>query len=116
VANSTLFGVLGLLGEALALARGLGLSSDAAFEVLAVTPLAAQAERRRPSIEGGDYPTRFSLSLARKDADLIRDAAEAVGADLRLGAAARAWLAEAEEGDERDRDYSAVLAHILRSG
>jgi 3-hydroxyisobutyrate dehydrogenase-like beta-hydroxyacid dehydrogenase len=115
VANSTLFGVLGALGEALALARALGLSSDAAFEVLAATPLAAQAERRRPSIESGDYPTRFSLSLARKDADLIRDAAETVGVDLRLGAAARAWLAEAEAAGWGDRDYSAMLAHILRS-
>jgi 3-hydroxyisobutyrate dehydrogenase-like beta-hydroxyacid dehydrogenase len=115
VANSTLFGVLGVLGEALALARALGLSSDAAFEVLAVTPLAAQAERRRPSIESGDYPTRFSLSLARKDADLIRDAAESVGAELRLGAAARAWLAEAEAAGWGERDYSAMLAHILRS-
>jgi 3-hydroxyisobutyrate dehydrogenase/2-hydroxy-3-oxopropionate reductase len=115
VANSTLFGVLGVLGEALGLARALGLSSDAAFEVLTVTPLAAQAERRRPSIESGDYPTRFSLSLARKDADLIRDAADSVGGELRLGAAARAWLAEAEAAGWGDRDYSAVLAHILRS-
>ena len=115
VANSTLFAVLGVLGEALGLARALGLSSDAAFEVLTVTPLAAQAERRRPSIESGDYPTRFSLSLARKDADLIRDAADSVGGELRLGAAARAWLAEAEAAGWGDRDYSAVLAHILRS-
>ena len=48
VANSTLFGVLGVLGEALALAEGLGLSREAAFAVLAATPVAAQAERRRP--------------------------------------------------------------------
>jgi 3-hydroxyisobutyrate dehydrogenase-like beta-hydroxyacid dehydrogenase len=115
VANSTLFGVLGLLGETLALGRGLGLSPEAAFDVLAVTPVAAQAERRRPSIEADDYPTRFALSLARKDADLIRDAAEAVGADLRLGAAAREWLVEAEKAGSGDLDYSAVLAHILRS-
>lgn len=116
MANSTLFGVLGVLGEALALARGLGLSWEAAFEVLAVTPLAEQAERRRPSLESGDYPTRFSLSLARKDADLIGDAAKSSGVELRLGAAARAWLAEAEAAGRGDVDYSAVLAHILESG
>jgi 3-hydroxyisobutyrate dehydrogenase-like beta-hydroxyacid dehydrogenase len=51
VANSTLFGVLGLLGEALALAEGLGLARETAFDVLAKTPLAAQANRRRRSIE-----------------------------------------------------------------
>jgi 3-hydroxyisobutyrate dehydrogenase-like beta-hydroxyacid dehydrogenase len=113
VANTTLFGVLSLLGEALALAKGLGLSRDAALEVLAATPLAAQAERRRPSIETGDYPARFSLSLGRKDADLIIDAATASGVELRIGAAAQTWLTEADDAGWGDRDYSAVLAWIL---
>jgi 3-hydroxyisobutyrate dehydrogenase-like beta-hydroxyacid dehydrogenase len=113
VANSTFFGVLGVLGEALTLARALGLPDDVAFEVLAATPLAAQAERRRPSLESGEYPARFSLSLARKDAELILAAAAAAGADLRLAKAARTWLQEAEEAGLGDLDYSAVLAHML---
>lgn len=112
VANSTLFGVLGVLGEALALADRLGLSRDVAFEVLAASPLAAQAERRRSSIETRQYPPRFALALARKDADLILDAAAASGADLRLIAAARTWLAQAEAAGRGDLDYSAVLAQI----
>jgi 3-hydroxyisobutyrate dehydrogenase-like beta-hydroxyacid dehydrogenase len=113
VANLTLLGVLGLLGEALALARGLGLSRETAFEVLAATPLAAQAERRRPSIESGEYPARFSLSLARKDAELISDAAAEAGVDVRVTKAARTWLADANEAGWADRDYSSVLAWIL---
>lgn len=112
VANLTLFGTLGVLGETLALAQGLGLSPDTAFEILAATPLAAQAERRRRSIETGDYPPRFSLSLAHKDADLI---AGASGIDLRLATAARAWLADADDAGLGDLDYSAVLARILGS-
>jgi 3-hydroxyisobutyrate dehydrogenase/2-hydroxy-3-oxopropionate reductase len=59
VANATLFGVLGLLGEALALAQGLGLPRDVAFEVLSTTPLAEQARRRRTTLEAGDYPSRL---------------------------------------------------------
>jgi len=113
VANSTLFGVMGVLGEALALARALGLPDDMAFEVLAATPLAAQADRRRPSLEGGEYPARFSLSLARKDAELILAAAAAAGADLRLAKAALAWLEDAEGAGLGNQDYSAVLAHML---
>jgi 3-hydroxyisobutyrate dehydrogenase-like beta-hydroxyacid dehydrogenase len=113
VANTTLFGTLGVLGEALALADGLGLPRDVAFEVLAGTPVAAQAERRRPSVETGEYPQRFSLSLARKDAELIAEAAATAGVDLRLAAAARSWIREAEEAGLGDADYSAVLAHIL---
>ncbi len=96
VANTTLFGTLGVLGEALALAEGLGLSRETAFEVLAATPVAAQAERRRGAIESGDYPARFALALARKDADLVAQAAEEAGVDLRVAEAARSWLIEAE--------------------
>ena len=108
VANSSLFGVIGALGEALALATALGLSRETAFEVLAATPLATQAERRRPGVESGKYPPRFPLRLARKDADLIAEQ----GLDLRLLEAARSWLAEAGDGD---RDYSAVLERILEA-
>src|SRR5438093_10838266 len=107
VANSTLFGVIGVLGEALALADAIGLEREKAFEVLSTTALADQAERRRPAVESGEYPPRFPLRLARKDADLIAEQ----GLDLRLLEAARSWLAETEDGD---RDYSAVLERITR--
>jgi 3-hydroxyisobutyrate dehydrogenase-like beta-hydroxyacid dehydrogenase len=113
VANTALLGVLGVLGEALALGNQLGLSRNSAFEVLDTTPLAAQASRRRPSIERSEYPRRFALSLARKDGDLILAAARESGTDLRLTAAARAWFAEAEDAGLADRDYSAVLERIV---
>jgi 3-hydroxyisobutyrate dehydrogenase-like beta-hydroxyacid dehydrogenase len=113
VANSTLVGVIGVLGEALALAAGLGLSRETAFEVLAKTPLGAQAERRRDSFESGEYQPRFPLWLARKDADLILEAAAAAGIDVRLADAARAWLADAEARERGGDDYSAVLAEIV---
>lgn len=112
VANTTLFGALGVLGEALALAEALGLSGDKAFELLAATPIAAQAERRRPAIESGEYPVRFSLALAKKDADLVADAAARADVELRLAEAARSWLADAESAGLGDRDYAAVLTRI----
>lgn len=116
VAAATLFGTLGTLGEAIALARGLGLSREATYQVLAATPLAAQAERRRAAIETGEYPPRFPLALARKDASLIDEAAVVAHVDLRLTRAAETWLAEAEEAGSGGRDYSAVLATILHGG
>jgi 3-hydroxyisobutyrate dehydrogenase-like beta-hydroxyacid dehydrogenase len=109
VANSTLFGSLGVLGEALRLADRLGLSREAAFEVLAATPIAAQAERRRAALEANDYPPRFPLSLARKDADLVAEAAP----ELRLAQAAQSWLAEADDASWGERDYAALLAWVL---
>ena len=114
VANSTLFGALGVLGEALALGDALGLARDVTFDVLATTPSAAQAERRRPSLESGDYPRRFALSLALKDAELVAAAATDAGRDLRLADAARAWFADAEAAGWGQRDYSSVLEIIAR--
>ena len=113
VANTTLVGLIGLLGEALSLADALGLSRDAAFDVLGKTALASQAERRRQAVESGEFPPRFALYLARKDADLILDAAARSGTELRLVKGARDWLADAEEAGLGEDDYSAVLARIL---
>ena len=113
VANSTLLGALGVLGEALALAQKLELSPEATFEVLSGTPLAAQAERRREAFETGEYPLRFALALALKDADLISAAAAAAdGPDLKVAEAVRQWFAEAVEKGAGADDYSSILAHI----
>jgi 3-hydroxyisobutyrate dehydrogenase/2-hydroxy-3-oxopropionate reductase len=113
VANATLVGTIALLGETLALADAVGLPRETTWEILAATPLDAQAERRRPVIESGDYPPRFRLSLARKDAELVEAAADAVGLDLPELGAARTHLAAAEAAGLGEEDYSAVLKHIL---
>lgn len=112
VANSTLFGSLGVLGEALALADALGLNRDTAYDVLSGTPVAAQAERRRGALESGEFPRRFALALALKDAGLVTAAADAAGAEMRLAAAARSWLADAVAAGLGDEDYSRVLELI----
>ena len=113
VANATLVGTIALLGETLALADGLGLPRETVFDVLSVTPLAAQAERRRPAIEAGEYPPRFTLSLAHKDAELVQEAAAAAGRELPALAAARDHLAAAERAGLGAEDYAAVLKQIL---
>jgi 3-hydroxyisobutyrate dehydrogenase-like beta-hydroxyacid dehydrogenase len=100
IANFTLFGVLGVLG-------------DVVFQLLATTPVAAQAERRRPAIERNEYPPRFRLALAKKDVDLLAEAAE--GLDLRVFQAARSWLTDAAASGRGALDYSAVLAQIIES-
>lgn len=114
VANSTLFDVLCALGEAIALGERLGLRREEVFEILAATPLAEQAERRRAAIESDDYPPRFKLSLAHKDAELVVAAAKEAGLDVRLGEAARSWLADAEAAGLGELDYSGTLKVVLR--
>jgi len=111
VANFTLFGVLGIIGEALVAADALGLSRESTFDVLAATPIAAQAERRRPAIESVEYPPRFALSLARKDVELLTAAVARL--DLRVLEAARSWLVDADTAGRGREDYAAVLAQIM---
>ena len=113
VANATLVGTMTLLGETLALADALGVSRDVAFPILAMTPLAAQADRRREPLETDEFPRRFGLELARKDAELIVEAATNSGLDLRVLKAAADWFAEAERAGLGDRDYSEVLKAII---
>ncbi|HEX5469119.1 MAG TPA: NAD(P)-dependent oxidoreductase [Gaiellaceae bacterium] len=112
VANSTLLGVLSLLGEALALGERLGLETEVVFDVLASTPLGAQAKRRRPAVQEGRYPRRFALGLAAKDGDLVVEDAGRVSLDLRLASAARDWFRSAESEGWGELDYSAILAFI----
>ncbi len=113
LANAALLGTLTVLGETLALAEALELSREAAAEVLAATPLAEQTRRRLPLIKAGDYPRRFALSLARKDADLIAATCAEAGIEAPALVAARAWLATAEAEGRGDADYTATLATIL---
>jgi 3-hydroxyisobutyrate dehydrogenase-like beta-hydroxyacid dehydrogenase len=113
VANATLVGTMTLLGETLALADALGVPREVAFRVLAWTPLAAQAERRREPLTTGEFPRRFHLALARKDAELVSEAAAAAGVDVRVLAAAATWFADAEAAGLGEEDYSTVLRRIL---
>jgi 3-hydroxyisobutyrate dehydrogenase-like beta-hydroxyacid dehydrogenase len=106
-ANAGLFGVVAVLAETLALLDRAGVERETAFAVLARTPLAEQAARRRPAIEAGEYPPRFALRHARKDAELARDRALPV-----LGAVAT-WLEGAQAAGLGDRDHVALAGHIL---
>ena len=113
VANLSLIGSPGLLGEALLLGRCLGLETDLVFEILSNTPLAPQAARRHTAVQENDYPLRFALELASKDADLIVDAAKAPGVDLAMAASLGDRFAAAQAEGRGGDDYSAILASIL---
>jgi 3-hydroxyisobutyrate dehydrogenase len=71
-------------------------------------------ERVRANIESGDYPPNFKLRHAAKDLRLVMEAATRAGRDLKVSAAARAWLDSAVEKGAADLDYSAVVATIIR--
>jgi 3-hydroxyisobutyrate dehydrogenase-like beta-hydroxyacid dehydrogenase len=112
VANSTLGALMTGLGEALALADGLGLDQRDVLDVLADSAIGVTARGKRRLIETGQFPPNFKLGLARKDLRLVSDAARDAGVELRVAPEAGRWLADADQAGLGDLDYSAVVAHI----
>lgn len=112
VTNSTLGALMGALGEALALADGLGLDQGKVLDVLAESPIGTTASRKKDNISAQKYPPNFKLSLAAKDMALVQEAARRRGRDLKLAAAAREWFEAADDAGLSELDYSAVTAHI----
>ncbi len=116
VANLTLVGTMSVLGEAMALAEALALPAETAFTILEATPLSAQAKRRKAAVLSGDYPKRFSLALARKDARLIQEAASDRKLSVPVVGGAARWLDEAVDAGLGEADYSALLGYIRSRG
>jgi 3-hydroxyisobutyrate dehydrogenase-like beta-hydroxyacid dehydrogenase len=114
VVNSTLGALMTALGEALALAEGLGLDQEKVFDVLVQSPIAVTAKGKRANVTSVDYSKpNFKLGLAAKDMRLVSEAARRSGAELKVAEAARSWFELADSAGLSDLDYSAVIAQIL---
>jgi 3-hydroxyisobutyrate dehydrogenase-like beta-hydroxyacid dehydrogenase len=113
VANLALGASITAVGEALALGQALGLSRAALLNMLEGSQLSPAVRAKRANIESGHYPPNFKLRHAAKDLRLVIEAAAAVDRDLKVSAAARAWLDAAIERGAADLDYSAVVATIV---
>ena len=114
VANATLFGTLAVLGEAVALADGLGLSRDVTFDG-AGGDAARRSRRAPPPRDRGRRLPAALRTRARQEGRRTdhRGRERRPGVDVRVLEAARAWLVDAEEAGLGDRDYSTVLARII---
>ncbi len=112
VANLALGASIAAVGEALALGEALGLGRAPLLNMLEGSQLSPVVRAKRANIESGHYPPNFKLRHAAKDLRLVIEAA-AVDRDLKVAAAARAWMDAAVERGAADMDYSAVVATIL---
>jgi len=113
IANLALGASVAALGEVLALGEALGLGRAQLLDMLDGSQLGPVVRGKRANIESRHYPPNFKLRHAAKDLRLVIEAAAVVGRDLRLSAAAKAWLDAAVEGGAGDLDYSAVVATIV---
>ena len=113
VANLALGASIAAVGEALALGEALGLGRAPLLNMLEGSQVGPAVRVKRANIESGHYPPNFKLRHAAKDLTLVIEAAAAVDRDLKVSAAARAWLDAAVERGAADLDYSAVVATIV---
>ena len=95
--------------EAVALAKGLGLSVDQMIEALEGSPTDAPYFRMKSALmDNGEYPVSFSLRLAAKDAALMAEAAGEAGVDLPMIRTIAQRLAEGVEAGHGEEDMAAT--------
>jgi 3-hydroxyisobutyrate dehydrogenase len=109
VTNSWLVGLLGVLAETIALAQTLGVDPSRFLEAIEDSPVGAPyAQMKGQMMIQENFPTSFSLNLARKDATLLLDAAGANGLRLPIAEAAAAHFDEAINAGYGEEDMAAV--------
>lgn len=113
VVNSVLGAAIVAFGEALALAKSLGLDRGTVVDVLAESPIGPVVQAKRALVEADRYPPSFKLRHAAKDMRLVCEASRGAGLDLREAPAAWSWLDEAAGLGSADLDFAAVVATIL---
>jgi len=108
VANSWITSLNAAVGESVALARALGVAPEAFLDVikggLADTPY---LHMKAGAILSDDYTPSFSVTLAGKDARLIREAGEAAGLRMDLATAAAERLGRAAAQGHGEDDMAA---------
>ena len=117
VTNTWIVGILGVLAETVSLAEGLGVDPARFLEVIEGGPLGLPyAQMKGQMMIEEEFPTSFSANLARKDASLVLDAAEANGLHLSLIEAAAAHFDEAINAGHGEEDMAAVYKAVKPEG
>jgi 3-hydroxyisobutyrate dehydrogenase len=109
VVNNWIVGLLGVLAETIAFARATGVDPQKFLETIEGGPLGLPyAQIKGAMMIGGDFRTSFSAKLARKDAALVLEAAEARDLEMAVARAVAARFDEAIEAGHGEEDMAAV--------
>jgi 3-hydroxyisobutyrate dehydrogenase len=108
--NAWVIGVVAALAETLSLGRALGLDPDVLFEILEGGPLDLPYARIKGAMmtAGSFDDVSFSLSLARKDAELAQAVAADAGIELPALEGALTRMLEAERRGHGGEDMAAT--------
>ena len=109
VTNNWIVGLLGALAETISFAEALGVDPNRFLEVIEGGPLSVPyAQMKGQMMIEEEFPTSFSANLARKDANLVLQAAEANGLRLPLTEAAAEHFDEAINAGHGEEDTAAI--------
>jgi 3-hydroxyisobutyrate dehydrogenase len=109
VTNNWIVGLLGALAETISFAEALGVDPNRFLEVIEGGPLGVPyAQMKGQMMIEEEFPTSFSANLARKDANLVLQAAEANGLRLPLTEAAAEHFDEAINAGHGEEDMAAI--------
>jgi 3-hydroxyisobutyrate dehydrogenase len=109
VVNNWIVGLVGVLAETVAFARGIGVEPERFLQTIEGGPLGLPyAPIKGNMMIEDEFPTSFSLALARKDARLVLEAADAQGLRLAITEAVADRFDEAIEAGHGDEDVAAV--------
>jgi 3-hydroxyisobutyrate dehydrogenase len=109
ITNNWIVGLLGVLAETISLARATGVDPARFLEVIEGGPLGLPyAQMKGKMMIEEDFPASFALELARKDAGLVLDAADAQELRLTVAEAVAARFDEAINAGHGEEDMAAV--------
>jgi 3-hydroxyisobutyrate dehydrogenase len=109
VVNNWIVGLLGVLAETISLAEATGVDPERFLETIEGGPLGLPyAQIKGNMMIEEQFPTSFSLKLARKDAALVLDAARANGLEMVVAEAVVARFDDAISSGHGDEDMAAV--------
>jgi 3-hydroxyisobutyrate dehydrogenase len=108
-------GLVGVLAETTALAEATGVDPARFLEVIEGGPLGLPyAQIKGKMMIEEEFPTSFSLRLARKDAALVLDVAEKEGLRLAVTEAVVARFDETLDAGHGEEDLAAVYLSVRR--
>ena len=109
VVNNWIVGLLGVLAETVAFANTIGVDPAKFLETIEGGPLGLPyAQIKGNMMVEEDFPTSFSANLARKDAGLVLDAAEAHDLRMQIAESVATRFDEAIQAGHGEADMAAV--------
>jgi 3-hydroxyisobutyrate dehydrogenase-like beta-hydroxyacid dehydrogenase len=113
--NAVLAVTMSGVGEAIALGERLGLETETVLDVLSRSSAGPMVTKKGPMVQERDYPASFALSLMRKDAGLVKEAARDASVWIPLAALVADLLERAEREGHGDGDYSGITELFRRT-